>query len=45
MRIITGPTVQFGLDLQYPAFRLVQDVLQLVGIHRRHLLIFQFFHC
>ena len=22
MRVITGPTVQLGLDLQYPAFRL-----------------------
>jgi hypothetical protein len=28
--------VQLRLDLQYPAFRLYQDVLQLVGIHRRH---------
>ena len=45
MRIITGPPVQFGLDLQYPVLRLEQGVLQLVGIHRRNLLIFQFFHC
>lgn len=36
MRIIAGPTVQLRLDLQYPAFRLHQDVLQIVGIHRRH---------
>src|SRR5215831_2769372 len=35
MRIITGPTVQLGLDLQYPALRLIQGVLQLVGVHRR----------
>jgi hypothetical protein len=35
MRVLTGPTVQLGLDLQYPAFRPCQGVLQLVGIHRR----------
>ena len=35
MRIITGPTVQLGLDLQYPALRPIQDGLRLVGIHRR----------
>src|SRR5262245_56009582 len=35
MRIITSPTVQLGLDLQYPALRLIQGVLQLVGVHRR----------
>ena len=40
MRIITGPTVQLGLDLQYPLLRLVQGGLQLVGIHRRNLLTF-----
>ena len=34
MRIITGPTVQLGLDLQYPALRQKQGVLQLIGIHR-----------
>src|SRR6266542_1077822 len=36
MRIITGPTVQLGLDLQYPALRLAYGVGQFVGIHRRH---------
>jgi hypothetical protein len=35
MRIITGPTVQFGLDLQYPLLRPMQGVLQFVGVHRR----------
>jgi hypothetical protein len=37
MSIITGPAVQFGLDLQYPALRLVKGVLQLriAGIHQR----------
>ena len=35
MRIITGPTVQLGLDLQYPALRPKQSVLQFVGVHRR----------
>jgi hypothetical protein len=29
MRIIGGPAVQFGLDLQYPALCLVKGVLQL----------------
>src|SRR5690349_19313504 len=43
MRIITSPTVQLGLDLQYPATRLIRNGLQFVGIHRRHqfLLTFQ----
>src|SRR5271165_640915 len=37
MRIIAGPTVQLGLDLQYPALRQIQSVLKLriTGIHRR----------
>src|SRR5258708_5677929 len=35
MRIIPGPAVQLGLDLQYPALRHIHGVLQLVGIHRR----------
>ena len=35
MRIITGPTVQFGLDLSYPSFGPIQGRLQFVGIHRR----------
>ena len=35
MRIITGPSVQLGLDLQYPSLRLKQRVLQFVGVHRR----------
>ncbi len=35
MRIINGPAVQFGLDLQYPALSHVKGLLQLVGIHRR----------
>src|SRR3954465_14584313 len=35
MRIITGPTVQFGLDLQYPALRPEQGQRQFVGVHRR----------
>ena len=36
MRIIAGPTVQFGLDLPYPSLR--RDTaasLQIVGVHRR----------
>ena len=45
MRIVTGPTVQLGLNLQYPTLRLIQGVPQLVGIHRRHLLAFQSFSC
>ena len=36
MRIIACPTVQLGLDLQYPLPRQHQRQLQLVGIHRRH---------
>ena len=35
MRIIPGPSVQLGLDLQYPALRQIQGVVQLTGIHRR----------
>ena len=38
MRIINGPAVQLGLDLQYPALCPVKGVLQLriAGIHQRH---------
>ena len=38
MRIITSPSVQLGLDPQYPALRLVKGVLQLriAGIHQRN---------
>ena len=37
MRIITGPSVQLGLDPPYPALRLIEGVLQLriADIHRR----------
>jgi hypothetical protein len=35
MRIIVCPTVQLGLDLQYPQFRPEQGGLQLIGVHRR----------
>ena len=35
MRIISGPTVQLRLDLQYPAASHLGDRLQLVGIHQR----------
>src|SRR6266511_562718 len=35
MRIITSPTVQLGLDLQYPKLGAHQRRLQFVGIHRR----------
>jgi len=35
MRIITSPTVQLGLDLQYPVLGHDRGVLQFVGIHRR----------
>jgi hypothetical protein len=35
MRVIAGPLVQFGLDPQYPALRLSQGELQLVGVHQR----------
>jgi hypothetical protein len=37
MRIIAGPTVQLGLDLQYPALRQIEGVLKIriTGIHRR----------
>ena len=46
MRIIASPTVQLGLDLQYPSARLTYGVLEFVGIHRRPLLLtFQNFHC
>jgi hypothetical protein len=38
MTIIAGPTVQFGLDFQYPALCQVEGVLKLriTGIHRRY---------
>ena len=36
MRIIDSPTVQLGLDLQYPLARHHQRDLEFVGIHRRH---------
>ena len=35
MRVINGPAVQFGLDLQYPVLSHVNGLLQLVGIHQR----------
>jgi hypothetical protein len=37
MRIINGPAVQLGLDLQYPALRQIEGVLKIriTGIHRR----------
>jgi len=35
IRIITGPTVQLGLDLQYPALCLQQNLVRTVGIHQR----------
>ena len=35
MSIITGPTVQFRLDLQNPYLRRNHGVLQFVDIHRR----------
>src|SRR3954451_11072092 len=35
MRIITGPTVQLGLDLPYPSLRPKQRELRFVGVHRR----------
>src|SRR5690606_7523361 len=35
MRVIAGPTVQLGLDLQYPSFCHPGGVLQIVDIHRR----------
>lgn len=35
MCIITGPTVQLGLDLQYPKLGTHQRRFQLVGVHRR----------
>lgn len=35
MRIITSPTVQLGLDIQYPSLRHVYGALQFVGIHQR----------
>src|SRR4051794_24385054 len=39
MRIITGPTVQLGLDLQYPALRLADGLRRFVGVHRRQFLL------
>jgi hypothetical protein len=35
MRIITSPTVQLGLDLQYPSLGLREPKLRFVGVHRR----------
>jgi hypothetical protein len=35
MRIINSPTVQLGLNLQYPVLRRKSGGLQLAGIHRR----------
>jgi hypothetical protein len=37
MRIIAGPAVQLGLDLQYPALRQIEGILKIriTGIHRR----------
>ena len=35
MSIITGPSVQFGLDLPYPTLGSIEFERQLVGIHRR----------
>src|SRR5204862_2988847 len=35
MRIITGPTVQFGLDLPYPTLRPNQRELRFIGVHQR----------
>ena len=35
MRIITGPTVQFGLDLPYPTLRPKQRKLRFIGVHQR----------
>jgi hypothetical protein len=37
MRIIAGPTVQLGLDLQYPALGQIEGILKIriTGIHRR----------
>ncbi|WP_433192187.1 hypothetical protein ACQP1G_26030 [Nocardia sp. CA-107356] len=35
MKIITGPTVQLGLDPQYPTLRPCELERQLVGIHRQ----------
>jgi len=40
MRIIARPTVQLGLDLQYPGPCLVEHMVQFVGIHQRSLLTF-----
>src|SRR6478609_6867833 len=35
MRIITSPTVQFGLDLPYPTLRPKQRELRFIGVHQR----------
>src|SRR6516225_2086299 len=35
MSILTGPSVQFGLDLPYPTLGSIEFERQLVGIHRR----------
>ncbi len=42
MRIITSPTVQLGLDLQYPDLGPRQGRSQFVGIHQRKLLTFRY---
>jgi len=43
MRIITSPTVQLVLDIQYPDPGPHQSRLQFVGIHQRDLLTFRYF--
>src|SRR6266536_1289795 len=43
-RLLASPTVQLGLDPQYPALRPEQGGLQLVGVHQR-LLAFQRPYC
>ena len=45
MRIITRPTVQLGLNLQYPNLGMLQRRVRLVGVHQRNLLAFQHPHC
>jgi hypothetical protein len=35
MRIITGPSVQLSLDLQYPTLRSIHRQRQFIGIHQR----------
>lgn len=45
IKIITSPTVQLGLDSQYPNLGAHQRQLRLVGIHQRNLLAFRYPHC